>query len=92
MKKVFLSILILCAGITSFAQTSADYNYSIAVRGFSMMQLPKILNQTNTQDYTRMAGNGAILKFNDNQISYRIVIISTGLCKRCNGSAYKNYA
>ncbi|MFC3563057.1 hypothetical protein [Pedobacter jamesrossensis] len=72
MKKVLLSIIISCAALTSFAQTSADYNYSIAVRGFSMMQLPKILNQTNTQDYTKMAGNGAILKFNDNQISYRI--------------------
>ena len=64
MKKGLLSILILCATITTktIAQTSADYNYSITVRGFSMMQLPKILNQTNTQDYTRMAGNGAILK------------------------------
>lgn len=74
MKKGLLSILILCAAITTktFAQTSADYNYSISVRGFSMMQLPKILNQTNAQDYTKMAANGAILKFNDNQISYRI--------------------
>ncbi|WP_316829796.1 hypothetical protein [Pedobacter aquatilis] len=74
MKKIFLCILILCAVIInkSFAQTSADYNYSFSVRGFSMMQLPKILNQTNAQDYTKMAANGGVLKFNDNQISYRI--------------------
>jgi len=74
MKKALFSIAMLCTAITfgTFAQTSADYNYSIAARGFSMMQLPKILNQTNTQDYTKMYGNGVILKFNDNQISYRI--------------------
>ncbi|RZL66857.1 hypothetical protein [Pedobacter sp. Leaf41] len=74
MKKGLISIFILCTCITFniLAQTSADYNYSIAARGFSLMQLPKILNQTNTQDYTKMYGNGVILKFNDNQISYRI--------------------
>lgn len=74
MKKGLLGILVLCIAImtNTFAQTSSDYNYSLAVRGFSLMQLPKILNQTNAQDYTKMFGNGAIVKFNDNQISYRI--------------------
>lgn len=74
MKKVFLSLFLLATAISTnlLAQTSADYNYSIAGRAFSLMQLPKILNQTNTQDYTKMYGNGVILKFNDNQISYRI--------------------
>jgi len=72
MKKVLLSAIILLLTLSSFAQSSADYNYSIGIRGFSMMQLPKILNQTNTQDYTKMYANGALIKFNDNQISYRI--------------------
>jgi len=74
MKKGLLGLLVLCIAITTntFAQTSSDYNYSLAARGFSIMQLPKILNQTNAQDYTKMFGNGAIVKFNDNQISYRI--------------------
>ncbi|WP_316737631.1 hypothetical protein [Pedobacter aquatilis] len=72
MKKILLSISILFAAATTYAQTSADFNYSLAVRGYSLMQLPKILNQTNAQDYTKMAGNGLMLKFNDNQISYRI--------------------
>ncbi|WP_316796948.1 hypothetical protein [Pedobacter agri] len=72
MKKILLSFFISFVTLTSVAQTGADYNYSIAVRAFSLMQLPKILNQTNTQDYTKMCGNGAVLKFNDNQISYRI--------------------
>jgi len=72
MKKIVLSIVAILISITSFAQLTTDYNYSIAFRGFSMMQLPKILNQTNLQDYTRMYTNGVMLKFNDNQISYRI--------------------
>lgn len=72
MKKLIFVIAFLCSSMLTFAQINADYNYSIAVRGFSLMQLPKILNQTNLQDYTSMVGNGVILKFNDNQISYRI--------------------
>lgn len=72
MKKIILSLFALCISITSFAQTGADYNYTIGLRAFSLMQLPKILNQTNTQDYTKAYGNGAMLKFNDNQISYRV--------------------
>jgi hypothetical protein len=72
MKKILLSLFTLFISLTSFAQTGADYNYTIGFRAFSLMQLPKILNQTNTQDYTRAYANGAMLKFNDNQISYRI--------------------
>ncbi|RDC58465.1 hypothetical protein DU508_00210 [Pedobacter chinensis] len=72
MKKILFSFFVFCVSLSTFAQTGADYNYSIAARAFSIMQLPKVLNQTNTQDYTRMFGNGIMLKFNDNQISYRI--------------------
>ena len=72
MKKILLSLFTLFISFTSFAQTGADYNYTIGFRAFSLMQLPKILNQTNTQDYTKAFANGAMLKFNDNQISYRL--------------------
>lgn len=73
MKRILLSLtMILGTSFAMFAQTSADYNYTIGIRAFSLMQLPKILNQTNTQDYTNAYGNGIMLKFNDNQISYRI--------------------
>jgi len=72
MKKILLGLIFFGISLTSFAQTSADYNYSIALKAFSMMQLPKVLNQTNTQDYTKMFANGVIFKFNDNQINYRI--------------------
>ncbi|WP_316803023.1 hypothetical protein [Pedobacter nototheniae] len=73
MKRTLLSLFISLTTLASFAQsTSADYNYSVGLRVFSLMQLPKILNQTNTQDYTNAYANGLMLKFNDNQISYRI--------------------
>ncbi len=72
MKKIALILSSFFISALSFAQTSADFNYSIAVRAFSLMQQPKILNQTNTEDYTKMYANGATLKFNDNQISFRI--------------------
>ncbi|WP_131537333.1 hypothetical protein [Pedobacter nototheniae] len=73
MKRTLLSLFISLITLSSFAQsTSADYNYSVGLRVFSLMQLPKILNQTNTQDYTNAYANGLLLKFNDNQISYRI--------------------
>lgn len=72
MKKILLVLLGSFASLSIFAQTGADYNYTIGLRAFSLMQLPKVLNQANTQDYTSMFGNGVMLKFNDNQISYRI--------------------
>lgn len=36
------------------------------------MQLPKILNQTNYQDFSHTYANALLMKFNDNQISYRV--------------------
>ncbi|UKT65134.1 hypothetical protein [Pedobacter mucosus] len=72
MKKIILSLFILFNSLFSLAQFSADYNYSIGLRGFSVMQFPKILNQVKSQDYTKMFGNGALFKFNDNQINYRL--------------------
>lgn len=54
------------------AQSAADYNYSIGIKALNIVQLPKILNQANAQDYTDTYGNGIMLKFNDNQINYRI--------------------
>lgn len=72
MKKILLSLIVLCTSLTLFAQSSADYNYTIGLRGFTLMQLPKVMNQTNTQDYAKAYGNGLMFKFNDNQISYRI--------------------
>ncbi|MES2447740.1 MAG: hypothetical protein V4546_11205 [Bacteroidota bacterium] len=72
MKKLLLSIICLSIYISAFSQSEGNYNYSIGVRGYSLMQFPKILNQVNSQDYVNAYLNGLMIKFNDNQISYRI--------------------
>lgn len=70
MKKLLLSIFCLSFYFTAFAQV--DENYSIGLKAYSIMQMPKILNQTNSQSYNNVFFNGLLVKFNDNQISYRL--------------------
>lgn len=72
MNRTLLVVSLLFISFGLRAQNTADYNYSIGVKVFSMVQLPKILNQTNVQNYTNVYGNGLFVKFNDNQISYRL--------------------
>lgn len=72
MKKSLLIILMSTLYNYAFSQMNGDYNYTIAVKGYSMMQMPKVLNQKNTEDFTNVWFHGAMVKFNDNQFSYRI--------------------
>ncbi|MBB5439646.1 hypothetical protein HDC92_003342 [Pedobacter sp. AK017] len=73
MKKNLLTVLlILLLGNATFAQMNGDYNYSIAVNGYSLMQMPKILNQKNSEKFSDFSFRGGMIKFNDNQISYRL--------------------
>ena len=51
---------------------SGDYNYSIGVRGYTLMQMPKVLNESESDNLVQAPFNGVMFKFNDNQISYRI--------------------
>ncbi len=71
MKRIFSIILVLFS-VNTFAQTDGSYNYSVGVGGYNLMQLPKIFQQVNDDDYTSSTFNRGIIKFNDNQISYRI--------------------
>lgn len=72
MKRFLASVFCLFISAAAFAQLDGNYNYSIGLRGYTLMQMPKILNQTNSQDYTHAYANGVMIKFNDNQISYRL--------------------
>ncbi|WP_316811433.1 hypothetical protein [Pedobacter heparinus] len=73
MKKNLLTVLlILLLGDAAFSQMNGDYNYSIAVNGYSLMQMPKILNQKNSEKFSDFSFRGGMIKFNDNQISYRL--------------------
>ncbi|WP_199140938.1 hypothetical protein [Pedobacter sp. ASV12] len=72
MKRFLASVFCLLVSSVAFAQLDGNYNYSIGLRGYSLMQMPKILNQVNSQDYTHTFANGVLIKFNDNQIGYRL--------------------
>jgi hypothetical protein len=48
-----------------------SYTFTIGANIFALEQFPKILNQTNGNDLHTSFLNGVILKYNDNQISYR---------------------
>ena len=72
MNRFILVIASLLISLSAFSQVDGTYNYSVGVKGYSLMQMPKILQQTNTEDYTNVWLNGGIIKFNDNQIAFRI--------------------
>ncbi|MNK30662.1 hypothetical protein D3C87_490820 [compost metagenome] len=71
MKKCLLVALSLLLTNAAFSQ-NGDYNYSIAVRAYNLMQMPRILNQKDGGKFTETSFHSGMLKFNDNQISYRL--------------------
>ncbi len=50
----------------------SEYLYTLGVKVLGVEQFPKILNQTNVNDYVNTRLNGMTFKFNNNQLSYRI--------------------
>lgn len=72
MRKLLLALLFLIVCSNAFSQGVENYNYSIGLRAYSVLQLPKILNQVDARNYTNAYANGIMAKFNDNQISYRL--------------------
>ncbi|WP_199118527.1 hypothetical protein [Pedobacter sp. ASV28] len=72
MNKNLLFIFLLFISTSAFSQLDGNYNYSIGIKAFNIGQLPKILNQSNTDDYTQTWFNGGIIRFNDNQMSFRL--------------------
>jgi len=65
-------LLISCSlfSLSAFSQLNGNYNYSISVTGYRIFQNPKIFEQ-DPQKYINSAASGAMIKINDNQISYR---------------------
>lgn len=68
---LFLLTLCLFVSMTAFSQVNGNYNYAIAFKGFTIMQLPKIFNQ-DEQKFVIGGLNSGMIKFNDNQINYRV--------------------
>ena len=95
MKKYLLIGLSILLSNAAFSQMSGDYSYSLAVRGYSLMQMPKILNQKNTDNFSEATFHGGMVKFNDNQISYRLggsfikkdlrIVNDCATCEEANG-------
>lgn len=56
----------------AFSQSDGNYNYSLGIRGYNYNQMPKLFNQSNTDNYLTSYFNSYIIKFNDNLWSYRI--------------------
>jgi hypothetical protein len=72
MKKLLTLSIILLLSKAVFAQMDGSYNNSIGIQAVGIIQAPKILNQSNKDKYLTTYFNGLMIKFNDNQISYRI--------------------
>jgi len=70
-----LKLLLLLTGLLlhshSWSQVTGNYNYAVVLKGFSILQIPKIFNQ-NSETYVSNTFTGGMIKFNDNQVSYRI--------------------
>lgn len=72
MKSILLSVIFLfISSFNAFSQLTDNFNYSIGVYGFSIMEMPKVFNQ-NTQQRLNSFVRGGMVKFNDNQISFRV--------------------
>lgn len=71
MKNWLSTILLLCS-FSASAQTEGNYNYTIGLNSFSLVQLPKILQQKAIDQHVQMWVNGGFIKFNDNQIGIKL--------------------
>lgn len=72
MIKTYLLFFLIMLSTLAYSQTNGDYLYSVGVKGYSYMQMPKIMNQTAGNTYLNSYFNSFLLKFNDNLFSYRL--------------------
>lgn len=72
MKKALLLCILMLASYLTKAQVDGSFNNSISIRAFGIMQVPKIQNDSKKDNYINNSLNSITLKFNDNQISYRL--------------------
>ncbi|MBB5622340.1 hypothetical protein HDE69_003415 [Pedobacter cryoconitis] len=71
MIKIYFVSFLLLFSASAYSQSNGEYMYSVGVRGYSYMQMPKIMNQTGNS-YLNASFNSFIIKFNDNLFSYRL--------------------
>ena len=72
MKKLLTLCAILILSHCAYAQMDGSFNNSVGIQAFGVLQVPKLLNESSKDKYLNASVYGAMIKFNDNQISYRI--------------------
>jgi hypothetical protein len=72
MKKLLIFALLLLSVQVASAQMDGSYNHSIGIRVLGIQQMPKIKNDSQKENYVNGYFNAITLKFNDNQINYRL--------------------
>ena len=72
MKKILLCLFFVLVSFLTKAQVDGSFNNSLSVRALGIMQVPKIQNESKKDNYVNNYLNSIMLKFNDNQISYRL--------------------
>lgn len=72
MKKILILCMLMLTSYLTKAQIDGSFNHSVSVRAFGIMQVPKIQNDSKKDNYVNNYLNAITLKFNDNQISYRL--------------------
>ncbi|MEO5911590.1 MAG: hypothetical protein ABIP95_11925 [Pelobium sp.] len=79
-QKYVLITLIILYSISGFSQSKNNSGYSIGLKLLSVEELPKFFNEVRTgSKYEVIPYFGAMLKYTDNQISYRLVVSNSSI-------------
>lgn len=103
MKRLLTFFCTLFFSCSAFSQSQNDYSYSIGFKLFGYGEYPKLMNEARGADnYRSSSFNSFLFKFNDNQISYRIVgtkysnddFTFNNVCKDCEvvKGQYKDFS
>jgi hypothetical protein len=77
MKNIF-TFLLIAISFRSFGQSQNDFNFSIGIKALAVEEYPKLLNEVRKNiNYSTTAFDGIMLKVIDNQLSYRIQVVSS---------------
>lgn len=74
MKTIAIIISILFSQSCLFAQSQNEFNYSVGLNLFTYGSVPKLFNEVRSADSFKSENfSGLVAKFNDNQISVRLL-------------------
>ncbi|TAF44392.1 MAG: hypothetical protein EAZ51_06030 [Sphingobacteriales bacterium] len=72
--RIILFVFILLYSLQGVAQSQSESNYSFGLNVISYGEVSKLLNEVRSaESYKSSKLNGFIAKFNDNQMSYRLI-------------------